>query len=181
MNLSKIPKHIWLGIALPLVLVGFGIWRWWPEFEEHWKADERMAAINLNFWGWDDEPRLNSKGRMTYRTSEAYGYVFTPIERNDSSVTCGQFCPEETTRCSHVVQQLTIGYCAYPAEHDWRHKHTLIKGISDQIYGIDNGGMKISEWPTDEELADRFIKVSIYKPERSLEDVLEEYENKYHD
>ena len=53
-NLSKIPKHIWWGVVLPLVLVGLGVWRLWPMIEEYREADEREAVAQLNvvtMWG----------------------------------------------------------------------------------------------------------------------------------
>ena len=47
MKLSKIPKHIWLGVLLPLVLVGLGAWRLWPIVEEYREKDELLALDAL--------------------------------------------------------------------------------------------------------------------------------------
>ena len=47
MKLSKIPKHIWWGVLLPLVLVGLGGWRLWPEIEEYRLEYETSAIIHL--------------------------------------------------------------------------------------------------------------------------------------
>ena len=47
MKLIKIPKHIWWGVLLPLVLVGLGMWQWWPEIERYRTADERKAVDGL--------------------------------------------------------------------------------------------------------------------------------------
>lgn len=44
---SKIPKHIWLGVVLPLVLVGLGIWRLGPKIEEYRREDENKAMSSL--------------------------------------------------------------------------------------------------------------------------------------
>ena len=44
MKLSKIPKHIWLGVLLPFLLVGLGTWRLWPEFDEYRGSDEAMTT-----------------------------------------------------------------------------------------------------------------------------------------
>ena len=46
MKRPKIPRHIWMGVVLPLVLVGLIIWRLWPVIEEFRGQDVRDAATN---------------------------------------------------------------------------------------------------------------------------------------
>ena len=51
------------------------------------------------------------------------------------------------------------GFCVYPDRYDWRHKHTIISSDNGTIYAVDNGGKPITEWPTAEDLARKFIKL----------------------
>ena len=77
-KLSKIPKHIWWGVFLPLVLVGLGIWRFWPYIEEYRAEDEREASDSLTLiageafgsWGFG----FHGGGNPHYWTGDVAGY-----------------------------------------------------------------------------------------------------------
>ena len=162
MKLSKIPKHIWWFVVLPLVLFGLGIWQWWPEFEKYRGEDERGAITALNNLYLSYYPpgppyeviylpaivqHAISQGEIESPTeTPSHGYSFLAI-RNASS-------PKGNTQSpgQHV-------FCAYPATYDWRHRRTFITNQFPRIFSIDNGGDPVTEWPTDEELAERFSMV----------------------
>ena len=49
-----------------------------------------------------------------------------------------------------------FAFCAYPSAYDWRHRKTHIINEEGAIYSVDNGGMPITEWPTEWDLAENF-------------------------
>ena len=192
--LSKIPKHIWWGVVLPLVLVGLGVWRLWPTVEEYRAEDERAARIWLDalanletkyrgrdadgngvrdFWtadvvgllkgvapnasfpihGADAAPlRLLTPSPTPFR-----GYLFVALKRDMSSVPPENYL-QDTDKSDRKVHHLSrFAFCAYPAQYDWRHRKTFIVNQDNVVYAVDNGGKPITEWPSETELAERFI------------------------
>ena len=136
-NLSKIPKHIWWGVFLPIVLVGLGIWRLWPVFVEYRDEDERMVREMLNMVTAIPISHHNTNYRVPEEVKEI------PLEK-------------------HLTQThgyYILGFCAWPKQYDWRHKNTFIINEHATIYSVDNGGKLITNWPTDEELAERFTRM----------------------
>ena len=68
-----------------------------------------------------------------------------------------------------VHNQNSLGFCAYPAVYDGRHRRTFIINEGNVIYSLDNEGKPITIWPSKAELtgkrADRiWIKVD-YPPQ----------------
>ena len=196
MKLAKIPKHIWWAVFFPLVLVGLGIWRLWPEIEEYRGEDEREAISSLSlvahvedsfkrgdhdtngvkdFWTGDvsDLFRLyNSTGNVTVAEADIApltplvpqpvpwnGYYFVALKRDRSSVPPEEY-QQVTDKSGRRVHHLSrFGFCAYPARYDWRHRRTFIINQGWTIFSVNNGGKPVTDWPTDEELADRFTEV----------------------
>ena len=167
MKLSKIPKHIWLGVLLPLVLVSLGAWQWWPEIEEYRARDERGALgcltlldsdFDINMSAWEPlpsalansdsapDPQPVGAAEVMPKGTDNYGYKFIVIWR---------IRPPK----GKLKNAPSSFYCAYPANYDWRHKRTFITAISYRVLSTDNGGKPITEWPTEEEIAERFTLV----------------------
>ena len=159
MKLSKIPKHIWWGMAFPLVLVSLGIWRIWPKCEEYILFDQRAAKNNLfllradSCWvsGVLHEMRILStdlRAEAVPLESSAkglgpfHGYYFIAF-------ICDNSIPLAFSRTF---------YCAYPSKQDWRHRRTFIINESS-LFSIDNGGRPITIWPTEKALTERFTKL----------------------
>ena len=137
-KLSKIPKHIWLGVVLPIVLVGLGIWRLWPVFVEYRAEDERMARQTLVM-----------VTAVTSISDQPTDFLITEH--------VSELPPKEYLMLIHGYH--FHGFCAWPKRYDWRHKHTFIINERATIYAVDNGGKLITEWPTDEELSERFTRM----------------------
>ena len=55
----------------------------------------------------------------------------------------------------------SFGFCAYPAEYDWRHRRTFIV-TRGKIWSVDNGGSPVTTMPSDTELAENFSRVSLF-------------------
>ena len=64
MDLSKIPRHIWWGVVLPLILVGLGLWRLWPVLGEYRGADECKALETLCLIAKAEHAFLGKDGDM---------------------------------------------------------------------------------------------------------------------
>ena len=166
MKLSKIPKHIWLGVVLPLVLVGLGVWRLWPKIEEYRGEDERGAIGALEFLCTNNESHLDildtlwsalspdssQTPQRPVGTTEVmpkgtnnFGYTFIAI---------WDLRPPE----GDLKRVELLFYCAYPANYDWRHRRTIFiaKGSSSQAvrFGIDNGGKPVLKWSEESKLAE---------------------------
>ena len=147
MKLSKIPKHIWWGVALPVVLVGLGIWRLAPVIEYYRAEDERTARVRL----------LISMARVINASQRARA------QENDYPRVTVKVCATNLLTGNPTLYHgyYVDGLCAYPERYDWRHKYTFIISEDATIYAVDNGGEPITEWPTDEDLAKRFNKVDL--------------------
>ena len=48
-----LPKHIWFGVVIPVVLVVCGTWRLWPLIEKYRGEEEREVSANLILIGVD--------------------------------------------------------------------------------------------------------------------------------
>ena len=161
MKLSKIPKHIWWGGLLPIVLVGLGIWRLWPEIEEYRAKDERLAVEFLI--DHSDYLRCSKctgfNNIRAFKGIDTWGYQVVAIHSESllGLTSIGRI--ERHFDCTNKRHVNTVGYCAYPIEYDWRHRNTFLLLCPDNIFHIDNGGKPVTEWPTDDELAERFSNV----------------------
>ena len=157
----KIPKHIWWGVLLPVVLVGLGVWRLWPKIEEYMSKDERMAMEFLI--NHSDKPRCKEctgfNNILAFKGIDAMGYQVAPIHSDSlwGVTSIGRI--ERHYDCTNERHVNTVGYCAYPIVYDWRHRNTFLLLWPKNVFHIDNGGKPVTEWPTDEELAERFSNV----------------------
>ena len=167
MKLSKIPKHIWWGVLLPIVLVGLGIWRLWPKIEEYRREDEREAVSVLSDFGSGgyhlyDGTSISRMIIMGKRhTSGPFqspfnGYHLVTIQRDNANSMLEEYQQNTDAVGLSILDSDVYGFCAYPVQYDWRHRRTFIVNRSQKIFSLDNGGKPVTEWPSDEELAERF-------------------------
>ena len=160
-KLFKIPKHIWWGVFLPLVLVGLGIWQLWPKFEEYREEDERLVLSALRditvITRCVDCNGFNDEGKE-YGLLVWAGYKFMPLQQGGSSEPSGERNLIREINCKDVHDISVFGYCAFPIEYDWRHRRTIISN-GDVLLSVDNGGKPVTEWPTVKELTERFTKL----------------------
>ena len=175
MKLSKFPKHIWLGVVLPLVLVGLGIWRFWPVFVEYRYADESKAQSLLysltrlsqcNECGGIHERSENFMAKTLDELAAKmhghaeYAYIRIMREPNILISTDKDSLQFKADRCSRNRGVAFVGYCAYPIKYDWRHRQTFIC-TEKQIFSVDNGGKPIFKWPSDAELAESYTQYQL--------------------
>ena len=107
-----------------------------------------------------EEPILKADAAPLVATEEEptplNGYYFAVLER-DNSCTPPQTYQQDTDGSGRMVSNVDrSGFCAYPATYNWRHHLTFILNEDGLIYCTDNGGKRISEWPTQIELTERF-------------------------
>ena len=199
MKLSKIPKHIWWFVVLPLVLVGVGGWRLWPVLVVYRWYEERIIRVRFtliavaerdykakdldknginDFWT-ADLSGLYEKGLRDIDVAHAdaaplhplvatpvpiVGYLFVAMKRTNQSDAFGAKFPVKTDVTGNTDHHLnTWAFCAYPAEYDWRHKHTYIFNEKAKIYRIDNCGEPVTEWPPGKQLTERWEKFDWFK------------------
>ena len=194
MKFSKIPKHIWFGLLIPIVLVGLGSWRMYPVYKSYKDRDARdvdlalqsISAVNdMRTWSygtvhpyWTGDvlgvyTLTGKRSGFVKLLSEAdvaplaplphdpvpyHGYFFLALDRDNSTIPPEEYRKVEDKSGRKVLNHDRFGFCAFPSEYDWRHRLTFIVNEDDVVYGIDNGGKPVTEWPPDEELAERFIK-----------------------
>ena len=191
MNLSTIPRHIWWGVVLPIVLVGLGVWRLWPLVENYRAEDEKEAIQGLEtIWLTSRpyallrdyayllfDPDDEEYAKFTFCTSNVAGMLgdkLTPELRRlaeADAVPLNPISPQPVAFHGYfflAMEGNNRSFCAYPAEYDWRHKHTFIIKSFKVIYSIDNGGKPISEWPMANERAERFSVAWEYPGLRSF-------------
>ncbi len=169
---------------MPLVLVGVGIWQWWPEFEEWRWEDEREAINSLDrvhmfyefdtldnsvttvvSWGFTEINLyvINMKGQSFSlpepEHSPTNAYYFVAVRHNISNDSKADGNSNEIGPKTAGPDSRRVTFCAYPAKYDWRHQRTffIAEWSSHEylMYGIDNGGMPILEWSEESKKAEK--------------------------
>ena len=181
MTLKKIPKHIWYGVVLPVVLVGLGTWQLGPRIKSYIEEYEYSATEVLKLLARDQETFRDSdrdkNGVQDYWTGDVadllvashgpsfsgasrfYGYYFITMKLDSSSLP-PEVYQQDTDATGREVHHLNrFGFCAYPREYGWRTKHSFIINETNVVFRVNNGGKPVTEWPTDEELAERWERV----------------------
>ena len=173
MKVPLIPRHVWFGVLIPLVLMGFGIWRWWPEIEEYRQRDEREAQVILR--SISAGSRCNACGGL-HESQEPEGmekvlngyiarcqgdaeYAYIRIMRQPGflvGIDNGGLL-SRADRCWIGRKNAFVGFCAYPIKFDWRHRRTFICN-GREFYSVENGGKPVTQWPKYNELSNPFTE-----------------------
>ena len=87
------------------------------------------------------------------------GYYFVALKRENSCAPSADYQQERDKSGRKVYNLTRYGFCAYPAEYNWRHRRTFITNEDFLVFSVDNGGKPVTDWPSDAELAERFTEV----------------------
>ena len=191
MQLFKIPKHIWCAVIIPIALIAVGLWRLWPLIEDYRLEEEANAVTGFYHWypaAWTSTLKIagQNQQRVVYLQVENRNTANTPHLYLTPIVPQPELpLPEWTQYYGYhfivVCNPPSSGgktkppqypfLCAFPATYDWRHRRTFITNVSNVMFGVDNGGKQITEWPTESEISNDFRWMSL---PANFEEVLKE-------
>ena len=123
-------------------------------FHDFWTGDiagllQVGNPIYHNFKIHTDSAPLNSPVPIE-------GYYLVPLKRDRSVDTPEDYRRTPDTTGRKTLHPSRFGFCAYPAQYDWRHRLTFIINQERFVYAIDNGGKPVTEWPSDEDFLELF-------------------------